>query len=81
LARIVDRQFSTKQLGGGRVALMLDCDAEGENGAKQAVWELSQQAGVRVVWSRSMYGGKFKDRQPESLTQEEWETIAASLVS
>ena len=68
-----------EQLAGGRVTLMLDCDVEGENGAKQALWELAQTCGVRLAWSRSMHGGKFADRQPESLSCEEWEELEEEL--
>ncbi|MCH7726497.1 MAG: hypothetical protein IH991_08475 [Planctomycetes bacterium] len=66
-------------LSGGRVTLMLDCDIEGEKGAKQALWELGQQLGVTVGWSRSTHNEKFANRQPESLTGEEWKAIAESL--
>ena len=69
-----------KQLGVS-VGLMFDCDVEGENGAKQALWELAQQGvGVRLVWSRSQHGGQFADRQPESLSKGEWE-LTRSLLS
>lgn len=54
---------------------MLDCDAEGENGARQALFELAQHCHVRLAWSSSMFGGRFKGRQPESLTVEELNTI------
>ena len=58
------------------IGVMFDCDVEGENGAKQAIWELAQQrACVRLPWFRSMQDGKFADRQPESLTEEEWKAI------
>ncbi|MGC3971611.1 MAG: toprim domain-containing protein [Pirellulales bacterium] len=55
----------------GMITLMLDCDPEGENGAKQALWKLSQRSCVRLAWSSEMYGGKFKGRQPESVHQDE----------
>ena len=62
------------------IGVMFDCDIEEENGAKQAIWELAQQrACVRLPWFRSMQGGKFADRQPESLTEEEWEAIRSLL--
>lgn len=57
-----------KELAGGVITLMLDCDAEGENGAKQALWKLAQRSRVRVAWSSDMHGGRFRGRQPESVT-------------
>ncbi len=69
-----------EKFGGGWVTLMLDCDVEGEKGAKQALWELAEcGARVQLVWSRSMHGGAYRDRQPESLSPEEWEAIRATL--
>lgn len=67
------------ELAGGTVTLMLDCDSEGENGAKQALWKLAQRCRVRLAWSSEMQGGTFKGRQPESLDRKEWEHIAACL--
>lgn len=69
-----------KELAGGVVTLMLDCDVEGENGARQTIWTLAQQCRVRLAWSLDMHGGRFKGRQPESLSAEEWATLAAPLV-
>jgi 5S rRNA maturation endonuclease (ribonuclease M5) len=66
-------------LADGLVTLMLDCDAEGENGAKQALWKLAQRCRVRLAWSSEMHGGRFKGRQPESLAAEDWQAIAAVL--
>lgn len=65
---------------GGWVTLMLDCDAEGENGAKQALWELAQVCRPRLAWSQAMRGGKFKGKQPEGLTEEEWAEIEDHLL-
>ena len=64
----------------GRVSLMLDCDVEGENGMRQALWEIANQgAEVRLAWSRSMHSGAFADRQPESLSTEEWAGLRQTL--
>ena len=68
-----------QKFAGGVITLMLDCDPEGENGAKQALWKLAQRSCVRLAWSSDMHGGKFKGRQPESLSDEEWTVIAGSL--
>jgi len=68
-----------RELCGGRVTLMFDCDPEGENGAKQALWELAQVCRPTLAWSREMHGGKFAGKQPESLSEEEWTTIRAGV--
>ena len=49
------------------MTIFLDCDPEGENGMKQALGYLAQLVPVRLAWTSNMHGGKFKDRQPESL--------------
>ncbi len=63
-----------KRLAAGRVVLMPDNDAEGEDGFKELLWRLSQHDGVtvRLGWSSTMAGGAFAGRQPESLSFEEW---------
>jgi 5S rRNA maturation endonuclease (ribonuclease M5) len=68
-----------RELAGGIVTVFLDCDAEGENGMRQCLGYLSQVVPVRLAWTTKMYGGKFKDRQPESLTPQEWQEIEAYL--
>lgn len=67
-------------LAGGVVTLMLDCDPEGENGAKQALWELAQHCQVRMAWSSNMFGGQFRGRQPESLTWDQWNYLCNKLI-
>ena len=59
------------ELGGGLATVMLDCDEEGDKGSRQAVYELAQRCKVRLAWTRTMLGGRFSGRQPESLTAEE----------
>ena len=39
------------KLSDGTVTLMLDNDSEGQNGAKQALYELAQHCRVRLAWS------------------------------
>ena len=56
-----------------------DCDPEGENGMKQCLGYLAQLTPVRLAWTSRMYGGRFKNRQPESLQAEEWREIEAFL--
>lgn len=64
----------------GRVTLLLDNDIEGENGARQAVWELAQQdIDVRLAWSRSMHGGEYVNKQAEDLDEDGWRKLRAYL--
>ncbi len=63
-----------KRLASGRVSLLFDADDAGDEGAKEALWLLSQRGlDVRLAWTKAMHGGQFAGRQPESLTREEWE--------
>jgi hypothetical protein len=64
---------------GGIVTVFLDLDPEGENGMRQCLGYLAQLVPVRLAWSPKMYGGKFKGRQPESLTIQEWQEMEAFL--
>jgi len=65
-----------RNLAGGKVTLLFDADDAGDEGAKESLWLLAQRGlDVRLGWSRSMHGGKFVGRQPESLTADEWETV------
>lgn len=57
--------------------VFFDNDAMGDTGAQQAVVELAQRCPVRLAWSRTMFDGRFQDRQPENLSLEEWHTIQA----
>ena len=70
-----------RQIAGGKVVLLPDTDTEGESGCKELLWKLSQCEGIRpkLAWSSEMFGGAFRDRQPESLSVEEWERIRANL--
>lgn len=68
-----------QQFAGGVVTLMLDCDVAGENGAKQALWKLSQRCLVRMAWSSDVEDGRFRGRQPESLNQQEVELLCGAL--
>jgi DNA primase len=66
--------YWAKRLAEGKVSLMFDCEATGDDGAKEALWLLAQRGlDVRLAWSQAMHGGKFAGRQPESITREEWD--------
>jgi len=60
-------------------AVLFDCDAEGDAGGQQVAVELAQHCPVRLAWSQTMFDGRFKDRQPESLTEDEWDDVRANL--
>jgi 5S rRNA maturation endonuclease (ribonuclease M5) len=64
-----------RELAGGIVTVLLDCDSEGETGMKQCLGYLAQLCPVRLAWTSKMYGGKFKGRQPESLGIQDWPEI------
>jgi DNA primase len=72
--KITDKQVAkverwSKSIAGGKVTLLFDAD---DAGAKECLWLLVQRGlDVRLGWSQTMNGGKFKGRQPESLTAEE----------
>ncbi len=63
----------------GTVTLMLDLDQAGESGARQAAYELAQHSRVRLAWSPALFDGRFRGRQPESLSIEEWSAIDVAL--
>jgi 5S rRNA maturation endonuclease (ribonuclease M5) len=65
-----------KSLAGGKITLLFDADDAGDEGAKEAHWRFAERGlDVRLGWSRGMHGGKFVGRQPENLTNEEWQEI------
>jgi hypothetical protein len=59
----------------GVVTVFLDEDEEGENGMIQCLGYIAQLVSVRLAWTSKMYGGRFRGRQPESLTIQEWSEI------
>jgi hypothetical protein len=67
-----------QQYGGGRVGVMHDADGPGDDGAKESLWRM-HELGVNayLVWSRRKFGGKYADRQPECVTEEEWSAISS----
>lgn len=66
----------SNDLAGGVVTLLFDCDEQGDNGAKQALYQLAQRCKVKLGWSSTMFRGQFKGRQPESLVMADCKTIA-----
>ena len=62
-----------------RVGIMLDTDRKGDEGAKELLWQLQEQnVNAYLVWSRIKYGGKFQDREPESVDFNEWQQLIDS---
>jgi hypothetical protein len=59
------------QHGNGIISLMFDNDEPGEMGMKQSLPMLTRYAPVKLVWSRDMHHGQFKDMQPEMLGRED----------
>lgn len=69
-----------RDLGRGIVTVLLDNDPEGLQGMRQCLGYLAQLGPVRLAWTDRMFGGKFKNRQPESLSEAEWTEIRDYLV-
>jgi hypothetical protein len=68
-----------RQIGSNRVTLMFDCEPTGDEGAKEALWQLAQRRlDVRLAWSLSMHEGAYAGKQPETLTREDVERLLAS---
>jgi len=80
-AQAVKAAELARELGSGIVTVLLDCDPEGVNGMKQCLGYLAQLTPVRLAWSDRMFGGKFRGRQPESLSIDEWQEIGDFLKS
>lgn len=66
--------------GDNRVTLFPDCDDEGEAGFQSLLWRLHEERiHAKLGWSRQMFDGQFNGRQPESISDDEWTEIAATL--
>lgn len=72
IARLAGERF------GELTTLLLDCDDEGERGVEQVLPLLAEHVHVRLPWRRASRGGKFKNRQPESLSAAEWNELVRS---
>ncbi len=80
--RVTDEQVQkvvrwARTLSAGKVSVMFDNDKHGREGAADAVWRVAHDTPVQTAWPREASG--FDDRQPESLSLEEWTAIANSL--
>ena len=66
----------SQQLADGKVTLLFDCEPTGDDGAKEALWQLTERGlHVRLGWTQDMHGGAFKGRQPEALSLSEWHEL------
>jgi len=83
--RITDEQtkrlaHDAREYGYNRVGIMHDADTPGDDGAKETLWRMHEQGiDAYLVWSRRKFDGRFTDRQPESLTDEEWNELAETI--
>ncbi len=69
-----------EQFAGGRISVMFDANPHGDEGAEDALWDLAQTGlDVKLVWSRSMFDGRFTDREPELLSPDEWSDFESML--
>jgi hypothetical protein len=66
-----------------RVVLLPDCDEEGEAGFRDLLWTLNEaRLNVRLGWSRLMFESRFDGKQPEHLSEADWqETVRPALQS
>ncbi|MFO0814123.1 MAG: toprim domain-containing protein [Gemmatales bacterium] len=65
--------------GNGIISLMLDNDEAGDNGMRRSLPLLAAAAPTRLLWSRDSQQEQFVDRQPESITREEWHLLDSAL--
>ncbi|MFL6544495.1 MAG: toprim domain-containing protein, partial [Candidatus Udaeobacter sp.] len=83
--RITDEQTQrlaryAKEYGYNRIGIMHDADTPGDDGAKETLWRLHEQdIDAKLVWTQRKFDGRFVDRQPESLTDNEWSEIAETI--
>jgi 5S rRNA maturation endonuclease (ribonuclease M5) len=83
--RMTDEQLEllvryAHEYGHNRVGVMHDADGAGDDGAKETLWRLHEHdVNAYLVWSRKKFGARFTDRQPESLSDEEWQEVAATI--
>ena len=73
--RITEQQAAkvirwSKQLGGNKVKLWFDCQASGDEGAKETLWMFAQMApelDVMLVWSERMFKDNFGENNRKIL--------------
>jgi hypothetical protein len=70
-----------RDVADGTILLLFDCDEEGERGSQQALMLLAEYVPVRLGWTRSTHAGRYKDRQPESLSIDQWRELRSNLTA
>ncbi len=70
-----------RSYGNGIISLMLDNDEAGDHGMRRSLPLLAAVAPTRLLWSRDSLQKRFADRQPESITREEWDLLGAAVRS
>ena len=77
LARVIE---TSQAKSAGRIGIMFDADEKGDEGAKDALWRLSEVGlQTRLVWSRRMFNAKFNGKEPESVSQDDLAEIGEGL--
>lgn len=79
--RITDAQVEklatwSQQLSQGKIVLLFDCEASGDEGAKECLWKLAERGlQARLGWSQRMFNGEYQGKQPESLTRQDLDRL------
>lgn len=60
----------------GKASIMFDTDLPGDEGAKETLWQLAQTGiDVRLMWSREIQRGRFREIEAESVDLEKWQAL------
>jgi len=66
----------TRTIANNQALLLPDCDEEGEAGFKDLLWKHCEaKVEIRLAWSSQTH----PNRQPETLTLEEWQEFSSNL--
>jgi hypothetical protein len=65
--------------GQGRVGVMHDADGPGDDGAKETLWRMHERGiAAYLIWSQRRFDGLYTGRQPESVSESEWEELSTT---
>ena len=71
-----------KEFAHNRLGIMHDTDPQGDEGAQKTLWRMHERnVDAYLVWSRKKFDGRFTGRQPESLTDAEWNKLATNAIN
>lgn len=74
IEQVAKIEHMAKQLANGRLSLLFDADGPGDEGAKEAQWQLTEcQLEVRLSWTGTTHGSTIQNRQPEHVARQKWE--------